>query len=58
MDTKKRLLSKIDDINGYLEELHNISPNSLEEYKETTEKKRACERLLQILIEYWSSQRR
>lgn len=51
MDTKKRLLSKIDDINKYLEELHTISPTSLEEYKESIEKKRACERLLQILIE-------
>ncbi len=51
MDTKKRLLSKIDDINKYLEELHTISLTSLEEYKESIEKKRACERLLQILIE-------
>jgi len=51
MDIKKRLLSKIDEINKYIEELSSIEFISLEEYKESIEKKRACERLLQILIE-------
>jgi len=38
-------------INKYLEELYTIRINSLEEYKNSIEKKRACERLIQILIE-------
>jgi len=48
---KKRMLSKIDEMNSYLEELENIKPLSFEEYKNSIEKKRACERLLQISIE-------
>lgn len=51
MDQKQRLLSKIDDISKYLEELHTIDTSSLDEYKSSVEKRRACERLLQILIE-------
>lgn len=45
------MLSKIDEMNSYLEELENIKPLSFEEYKNSIEKKRACERLLQISIE-------
>jgi len=51
MDTKKRLLSKIAEIDSYLEELKSIELSSLDEYRDSIEKKRACERLLQILIE-------
>jgi len=48
---KERILSKIDDIDGYLSELEGIIPGSFEEYKNSIRDKRACERLLQIAIE-------
>lgn len=48
---KKRILSKIDEMNKYLEELGEIKPLDYEEYESSTEKRRACERLLQIAIE-------
>lgn len=48
---KKRILVKIDEMDSYLEELESIKPSSFEEYKNSIEKKRACERLLQIAIE-------
>jgi len=51
MDQRKRLLSKVDDINRYLHELDSIEISSLEEYKRSVAKKRASERLLQIMIE-------
>jgi len=51
MDQKQKLLSKIDDINKYIEELHSINLISLEDYQGSIEKRRACERLLQLLIE-------
>ncbi len=51
MDLKQRLLSKIDELNEYLEEIDKIKPQSFEEYNSSIEKKRACERLLQVLIE-------
>ncbi len=51
MIEEKKILTKIDEMNGYLEELEKIKPVSIEEYKDNTEKKRACERLLQISIE-------
>jgi len=51
MIDKEKILSKIDELNGYLEELEKIKPSSLEEYQSSIEKKRACERLLQISIE-------
>jgi len=50
MIEEKKILTKIDEMNGYLEELEKIKPVSIEEYKDNTEKKRACERLLQISI--------
>ena len=46
---KQRVLSKIDEINSYLKELREIKPEKFPEYE--GEKKRACERLLQLLIE-------
>jgi uncharacterized protein YutE (UPF0331/DUF86 family) len=48
---KKRILVKIDEMDSYLEEIESIKPSSFEEYKNSIEKKRACERLLQIAIE-------
>jgi len=48
---KKRILSKIDELNQYLSELKEIKISSLDEYINSIEKKRACERLLQISIE-------
>ena len=49
---KKRILVKIDELNGYLDELEQIAPAKLKfkEYQEI-EKKRSCERLLQLSIE-------
>ncbi len=47
---KDRLLAKIDELEGYLGELDQVKPTSLEEYKRV-EKKRSCERLLQLSIE-------
>lgn len=47
---KERILAKIDELDGYLWEIHQIIPTSFEEYKKI-EKRRACERLLQISIE-------
>ena len=47
---RERLLAKMDDLGGYLKELQEILPASFEEYKKI-EKRRACERLLQVSIE-------
>lgn len=47
---RERVLAKIDELDGYLRELHQIQPTSFEEYKKI-EKRRACERLLQVSIE-------
>jgi len=47
---RERLLAKIDVLEGYLKELREILPASFEEYKKV-EKRRACERLLQVSIE-------
>jgi uncharacterized protein YutE (UPF0331/DUF86 family) len=44
------VLGKIDELEGYLRELEQVKPTSLEEYKKV-EKKRSCERLLQLCIE-------
>ncbi len=46
----KRILSKLDDLDGYQGELHQIMPASFNQFKKI-EKKRACERLLQVSIE-------
>lgn len=48
---KERILAKLDEIGQYLGELEKIVPESLEEYRASIEKRRAVERLLQILIE-------
>lgn len=47
---KEKILSKIDELDSYLEEIDEIKPIDFEDYKHI-EKKRAIERLLQISIE-------
>jgi uncharacterized protein YutE (UPF0331/DUF86 family) len=47
---RDRLLSKLDQLDGYLTELRSVAPTTLAEYL-AVEKKRACERLLQVSIE-------
>ncbi|HDD46545.1 MAG TPA: DUF86 domain-containing protein [Candidatus Aenigmarchaeota archaeon] len=47
---KERIVSKLDELELYLNELKSIMPKSYKEYLRI-EKKRSCERLLQILIE-------
>lgn len=47
---RNRILSKVAELDGYLRELDSIHPANRGEY-EVIEKKRACERLLQISIE-------
>jgi uncharacterized protein YutE (UPF0331/DUF86 family) len=48
---RERILGKLDELDGYLRELHQIAPPTLEEYRRSIEKRRACERLLQIATE-------
>jgi uncharacterized protein YutE (UPF0331/DUF86 family) len=47
---RDRLLAKLDELDGYLRELRAIAPVRLDEYR-GIEKKRACERLVQISVE-------
>ncbi|MCG2713032.1 MAG: DUF86 domain-containing protein [Candidatus Omnitrophica bacterium] len=47
---KERVLSKIDELDRYLFELKEVVPVSFAEYQKI-EKKRSCERLLQLCIE-------
>ena len=47
---RERILAKIDQLDAYIAELTEIAPKSFTEYQQV-EKKRACERLLQISIE-------
>ena len=47
---RERILAKVDELNGYVKELQAIAPQSFAEYRQI-EKKRACERLLQIAVE-------
>jgi uncharacterized protein YutE (UPF0331/DUF86 family) len=48
---RERILARLDCLETYLGELKTISPQSLEEYTSTIEKRRSCERLLQLAIE-------
>ena len=48
---KEKILNKIAEMEGYVSELKRIAPKSFNEYKNSLEKRRACERLLQISIE-------
>ena len=46
----ERILARLDEVDGYLSELRQIAPATFEQYQQV-EKRRACERLLQIAIE-------
>ena len=48
---KEKIMSKLDELNGYLEELNEIKIDDFNEYIGSIEKKRASERLLQVSIE-------
>jgi uncharacterized protein YutE (UPF0331/DUF86 family) len=47
---KERVLVKIDQLGNYLNELREVAPQTFDEYLQR-EKKRSCERLLQVAIE-------
>lgn len=51
MADKKRILKKLDEMDSYLKELHGALPKDFQEYMDSTEKRRACERVLHISIE-------
>lgn len=48
---KERIISGIGELDSYIAELKAIIPEDYEDYAEDAEKRRACERLLQIAIE-------
>lgn len=48
---RERILAKLDELDGYLGELRQVVPESYARYAESVEKRRACERLLQLSIE-------
>ena len=50
MIDRERTLAKLDELDGYLGELRSVVPATFEEYL-TVEKRRSCERLLQVSIE-------
>jgi uncharacterized protein YutE (UPF0331/DUF86 family) len=47
---RERILAKLDELDGYVRDLQTIAPQSFTEYQQI-EKKRTCERLLQIAVE-------
>jgi len=47
---RERVLAKLDELESHLLELRSIAPGRFEDYL-PTEKRRACERLLQISVE-------
>jgi uncharacterized protein YutE (UPF0331/DUF86 family) len=47
---RDRVLAKLDEMDGYLGELRSILPADIRTYR-TVEKRRACERLLQVSVE-------
>ncbi len=51
MIDRERILAKLAELDGYLNELSQIAPSSFDEYVRSIEKRRACERLLQISVE-------
>jgi len=48
---KDRILTKLDLLDTYLEELRPLIPENFEEYKSSPLQKRTCERLLHLSIE-------
>ena len=51
MIDRERILAKLTELDGYLNELSQIAPPSFDDYVRSIEKRRACERLLQISVE-------
>jgi uncharacterized protein YutE (UPF0331/DUF86 family) len=47
---RDRTLTKLDELDGYLAELRSVVPATFDEYR-AVEKRRSCERLLQVSIE-------
>jgi uncharacterized protein YutE (UPF0331/DUF86 family) len=47
---RDRILAKLDELDGYLRELETVVPPDLDAYR-TVEKRRSCERLLQMSVE-------
>lgn len=50
MVDRDRILAKLDEMDGYLRELESVVPPNLDAYR-TVEKRRSCERLLQMSVE-------
>lgn len=50
MIDRDRVLAKLDELRGYVTELQQIAPGTIEEYRRIPIK-RACERLVQIAVE-------
>lgn len=50
MIDRERTLAKLDELDGYLGELRSVVPATFDEYRRV-EKRRSCERLLQVSIE-------
>ena len=50
MIDRDRTLAKLDELDGYLGELRSVRPATVQEYR-AVEKRRSCERLLQLSIE-------
>ena len=50
MVDRDRVLAKLDEMRGYVDELRSIAPPTLQDYRGVPVK-RACERLLQIAVE-------
>lgn len=50
MVDRERVLAKLDELEGYLRDLRTIQPSSFDQFRQV-EKRRACERLLQISVE-------
>lgn len=51
MVDRSRILAMLENLKRYHQELLNLLPSTLKEYTANLEKKRACERTVQLLIE-------
>ena len=47
----KRIKDKINEINEFLDQLKDIVPSNIEEYRSSIEKKAACERYVEKIVE-------
>ncbi len=50
MVDRDRVLTKLDELDGYLRELRAVAPDRFADYQRT-EKRRSCERLIQVSVE-------